>query len=98
MRARVDTRRGSGAIGLDGGEDEGRQRRDRQAHAKRSNKMGEGDVRPIGRVRPDSVRHGVSQGDDSAAGEQWQAPAEPATEHAGERRDDRNQHLQGNEG
>jgi hypothetical protein len=29
---------------------------------------------------------------------QWQAPAEPAAEHTGERRDDRNQHLQGNEG
>jgi hypothetical protein len=56
------------------------------------------DVRPIGRVRTDTERHGASQGDDGAAGEQWQAPAEPAAEHAGERRDDRNQHLQGNEG
>ena len=63
-----------------------------------SNRMGGEDVRPIGRVRTDTERHGASQGDDGAAGEQWQAPAEPAAEHAGERRDDRNQHLQGNEG
>ena len=88
----------AGAIGLDGGEDEGRQRRDRQAHAQRQQQDGGEDVRPIGRVRTDTERHGASQGDDGAAGEQWQAPAEPAAERAGERRDDRNQHLQGNEG
>ena len=52
----VDARRGSGAIGLDGGEDEGRQRRDRQAHAQRQQQNGGNDVRPIGRVRTDTER------------------------------------------
>src|SRR5215468_1458089 len=55
-----------------------------------SNRMG-------GRCPPNrsrSNRHVASwrQGDDGAAGEQWQAPAEPAASHAGKRRDDRNQH------
>ena len=85
-------------IGLEG-EDEGRQWRDRQAHAQRQQQDAGEDVRPIGRrVRTDTERHGASRGDNGAAGEQWQAPAEPAAEHTGERRDDRNQHLQGDEG
>ena len=32
-------------------------------------------------------RHGASRGDNGAASEQWQAPAEPAAEHAGERQE-----------